>query len=73
MEISSKIDETLAKLEPSCFLCGWILKDIKENGKLTGWPHDYTGAPIFTKKGQLRHLVIEGIAFNRPIKISEIV
>lgn len=45
---------------PNCYLCRWILEDVKAAGKLTGYPADYTGQPQFPVSGKIRHLELEG-------------
>lgn len=52
---------SLAARAAGCFMCGLILRDLEKNGRLTGAPVDFVGAPVFTRRGQLRHLVIEDI------------
>lgn len=54
----------LAQLEargPLCFLCRWILEDVKANGKLTGYPMDYNDQPEFPVVGKIYHLELEGL------------
>ena len=52
----------LAAAEPAastCFMCRWIQEDIRKNGKMTGYPLDFTGAGTFPVEGKVNHLVLE--------------
>jgi len=40
--------------------CKWILEDLVQNGKLTGWPFDFNGQSDFPVKGKVIHLKLEG-------------
>jgi hypothetical protein len=51
----------LRQRAPTCWLCGWILADLEDDGKLTGWWKDVEGKPIFPRSGELNHLRLEGI------------
>lgn len=51
----------LEALAPRCFLCRWILEDVKKNGKLTGYPMDYNDQPEFPVTGKICHLELEGL------------
>lgn len=43
-----------------CFLCKWILKDFRRNGKLTDYPpYGEGGSGIFPVKSKLRHIELE--------------
>lgn len=55
MEIRSIAERNMEK----CFMCQWILTDLAENGKLTGYPFDAMGAPVFPVQGKTRHLELE--------------
>lgn len=44
----------------NCFLCRWIQEDFQQNGKLTGYPHDYNDKPEFPIEGKIGHLELEG-------------
>lgn len=48
-----------------CFLCKWILEDLRINGRLTGYPTDHQGGPVFPFQGKLRHLELEQAALDR--------
>jgi hypothetical protein len=49
---------------PGCQLCKWILLDLEANaGKLKGWNMDFFNQPIFSKKGEIAHLKLEGFPF----------
>lgn len=67
MPVDEKLLETLKKKSPGkggrgCFQCKLILEDLKKNGKLTGYPFDFNGAPVFPKEGKLAHLRVEGLS-----------
>lgn len=47
-----------------CFLCGWILKDLDDHGKLTGWPYDYNEKSNFPPESKLLHLQVERISID---------
>jgi hypothetical protein len=42
-----------------CFLCKWIEEDLRNNGKLTGYPLDSMGGAVFPAAGKERHLELE--------------
>ena len=48
-----------------CFLCSWILKDLDDHGKLTGWPYDYNDKANFPVESKLAHLGLERISVDR--------
>jgi hypothetical protein len=39
--------------------CKWILDDLERNGKLTGYPLDSVGLPIYPIDSKLLHLHLE--------------
>lgn len=47
---------------PKCFLCKWILEDIRLNGKLTGYPKDAMGGAVFPREGKVKHIQLEGFS-----------
>ena len=49
---------------PKCFLCKWILKDLDDHGKLTGWPYDYNDKADFPVESKLAHLGLEQISVD---------
>lgn len=57
--MTERTAKVLAYWAPTCFLCRWILEDVKQNGKLTGYPTDHSGAPQFPASGKLRHIELE--------------
>lgn len=59
--LSESVRDFLALRAGSCFLCAWTLKDLEKNGKLTNWPLDYNGSPIFPRTGKESHLKLEGL------------
>lgn len=59
--------EAVRKLElrsPTCFVCGMILRDFKENGKLTDGPRDWAGSGVWPAAGKLKHLALEGFSLT---------
>src|SRR4029077_9170054 len=64
--------ETLAMLERKrpawdgigCFLCGWILEDLADHGKLTGYPLDTNDKAVFPVDGMLKHVTLEKGTYN---------
>ena len=50
----------LQKRAAKCFLCKWILENLEESGKLTGYPLAHDGVPVFPRVGMLEHLRLEG-------------
>lgn len=64
-DISPGVMEILKEQEATCFLCRWILQDIAENGKLTGFPFDWGRTPVFPVDGKNRHIDLE-VASNCP-------
>ena len=60
-----KLRSALAPNVSKCFLCGWILKDLDDHGKLTGWPYDYNDKPNFPVESKLAHLGLERISVDR--------
>jgi hypothetical protein len=44
-----------------CVLCKLIYEDLEQNPKLTGYPNDANGAPIFPRAGKIEHLKLEGL------------
>ena len=59
-----KLRAELSRLAPKCFLCKWILKDLDDHGKLTGWPYDYNDKPDFPVESKLLHLQVEPITVD---------
>ena len=55
MEIRAITEQNMEK----CFMCRWILTDLVEHGKLTGYPLDSMGAGTFPIQGKIRHLELE--------------
>lgn len=49
---------------PKCFLCKWILEDIRKNGTFTGYPLDYVNQPVFPRDGKLKHIMLEGFVIT---------
>lgn len=47
---------------PKCFVCAMILRDFRENGKLTDGPKDWAGVGTYPVDGKLKHLKLEGIS-----------
>lgn len=45
-------------------MCRWILADLEDDGKLSGWWKDFEGKPMFPRAGELAHLKLEGIQFE---------
>lgn len=60
MEIRAIAEQNMKK----CFMCRWILTDLVENGKLTGYPFDSMGSGIFPVKGKERHLELEKMSME---------
>ena len=52
--------QELKKRAPKCFLCKWIVENLEQSGKLTGYPLDHGGVPVFPRSGMLAHMKIEG-------------
>ena len=48
-----------------CFLCKWIMEDLRINGRLTGYPTDHSGSAGFPVVGKLRHLELEQASLDR--------
>jgi len=45
---------------PGCApCCKWILEDLEQNGKLTGYPKDFNGASIYPVGSKIMHLHLE--------------
>ena len=59
LEVTAELLQTLEVRAPNCYLCRWILEDVKANGKLTGYPFDYNSQPQFPVSGKIRHLELE--------------
>ncbi len=67
--MTDRTREVLEHWAPVCFLCRWILQDVQENGKLTGYPLDHAGGTQFPVTGKLKHIELESQALdNRTIK-----
>lgn len=48
-----------------CFLCKWILEDLKENGKLTETWKDASGwSTSFTPEAKRKHMELERIPLD---------
>ncbi len=60
VEVTAELTAAVEVRALLCFLCGWILEDVKANGKLTGHPLDYNSQPQFPVSGKIRHLELEG-------------
>jgi hypothetical protein len=58
---SERTRDFLVLRAANCFLCAWILKDLEKNGKLTNYPLDYSGSPVFLAAGKKSHLKLEGL------------
>lgn len=54
------IVQNLERRAPACFLCKWILEDIRKNGALTGYPLDLNQQAVFPREGKVRHIQLEG-------------
>lgn len=54
-----KLAELILKNQWSCFLCRWILEDIRLHGKLTDWPYDFNDKSEFPKKSKQAHIALE--------------
>jgi hypothetical protein len=52
--------QELKKRSPKCFLCKWIVENLEQSGKLTGYPVDHSGAPVFPRAGMIAHIRLEG-------------
>ena len=59
LEDLGRIQKVAAHWKDTCFLCRWILGDIAENGKLTGYPFDHSGGAQFPVPGKLKHIELE--------------
>lgn len=59
LEQSPALREFLERKAFGCFLCRWILRDINEEKRLTGWPLDSFGKPEFPVIAKLHHLALE--------------
>lgn len=59
--LSERVRDFLRLRADSCFLCAWTLEDLKKNGKLTNYPLDCNGYPIFPRTGKESHLKLEGL------------
>jgi len=57
-----RIIQQLEQRAESCFLCKWILEDIRANGALTGYPLDANGQAVFPRAGKVEHIRLEGFA-----------
>lgn len=44
--------------------CKWILEDLEQHGRLTGWPLDAFGKADFPVSAKLRHIALE---FGEPV------
>jgi len=55
MQIRTIAEQTVG----SCFMCKWILEDLRLHGKLTDWPPDSNDKGQFPINGKLRHLELE--------------
>lgn len=55
---------------PGCAPCKWILEDLEENGKLTGYPLDGLGGATYPVDGKLRHIAIES-GFQIPAHVED--
>lgn len=62
---SFRLRSELASRTAGCFLCGWILRDLNDHGKLTGWPYDYNDKSNFPVESKLAHLGLEGISVDK--------
>lgn len=56
------IKRELKKRAPRCFLCKWILADLRKNGRLTGEPLDYNAQKLFPVEGKVAHLGLENVS-----------
>lgn len=60
VDLTEELLALLGARSVGCFLCRWILEDVKKNGKLTGYPLDYNQQPEFPVQGKINHLELEG-------------
>ena len=60
VEVTEGVVAALEARAPNCFLCRWILEDLVANKKVTGYPLDYNGQPVFPITGKIMHLELEG-------------
>ena len=60
--------DELSRRAASCFLCRWILEDLKAHGELTDEAKERPNGekPLFPKKAKEAHLKLEGIALESP-------
>jgi len=49
----------------TCFLCIWILEDLRLHEKLTDWPPDSNDKGQFPAQGKVRHLELESVSLDR--------
>lgn len=59
-----RLRSDLGRRVHGCFLCKWILQDLTDHGKLTGWPYDYNDKPNFPPESKLAHLEVERISID---------
>ncbi len=59
LERSPGLYQFVQERAPKCLLCTWIGNDLREKGKLTGWPFDSFGKSDFPVSSKLRHLILE--------------
>lgn len=52
------------QMKEICFLCRWILEDLRLNGKLTDWPFDSNDKGQFPASGKVRHLELEQMSLE---------
>jgi hypothetical protein len=53
-----------------CFLCRMIITDIKKNGKLTGYPEDFSGKGTFPVEGKMSHVKKEKEAEKKRMEVN---
>lgn len=59
LERSPGVVEIAKQRHATCFLCRYIVEDLEQNKKFTGYPKDWGGAALFPVEGKLKHLLLE--------------
>ena len=59
IEGSAVLRTLLEGWAPTCWLCEWVLDDLRSLGRLSGRPIDFNGQPVFPIDGKLRHVLLE--------------
>ena len=62
---TKKLTAALALRAPGCFLCKYILEDLRRNGEFTDYPKNANlEKPLFPAAAKVWHLKLEGIPLD---------